>query len=121
MKYVILETSEDMRLPIIFPEHLIHADMALLMSALVEETIKQQATPVSAGHIALGTDFTCSGGSDTLKMHSRPQDEAIIGVGEQAWAFPDAMLISLWERAKAHKEAIRDSEVGDGTSTAAAD
>lgn len=111
MKYIILETTEGMRMPIIFPEHLIHADVALLMSRLIEVTIQQGAHPVSAGQIALGTDFTCSGGSDTLEMQSRPQDEAIIGVGEQAWAFPDVMMASLWERAKAHKEALRGSEV----------
>lgn len=108
MKYIILETTVGQRFPIIFPDLLIHADVALFMAELTDATIKHKTTPVSAGTIALGTDFTCSGGSDTLSMKARPQDEAIIGVGEQAWAFPDAMLISLWDRAKAHKESQRE-------------
>lgn len=115
MKYIILETTEGFRLPFVFPDCLIHADMALFMAELVDATIKQKAHPVSAGTIALGTDFTCSGGSDTLAMKSRPQDEAIIGVGEQAWTFPDDMLVSLWEKAKAHKECQRAEELGERT------
>ncbi len=112
MKYIILETAEGMRFPVIFPEILVHADVALFMSELTDATIKRKARPVSAGHIALGTDFTCSGGSDTLDMKARPQDEAIIGVGEQAWAFPDAMLIALWAKAKLHKEGQSGEEAG---------
>lgn len=115
MKYIILQTEEGMRFPIIFPDMLIHAEVALFMAELTDATTKQKAVPVSAGMIALGTDFTCSGGSDTLSMQSRPQDEAIIGVGEQAWAFPDPMLITLWERAKAHKESQRGGEMGERT------
>jgi hypothetical protein len=112
MKYIILETTEGMRFSVIFPEILVHADVALFMTELTDATIKRKAVPVSAGHIALGTDFTCSGGSDTLNMQSRPQDEAIVGIGEQAWAFPDAMLISLWAKAKLHKEGKGDEEAG---------
>lgn len=120
MKYIILETAEGMRFPVIFPDMLIHAEVALFMAELTDATTKQKATPVSAGTIALGTDFTCSGGSDTLSMQSRPQDEAIIGVGEQAWAFPDAMLVTLWNRAKAHKESQRVEELAERTAASAA-
>lgn len=114
MKYIIIESEGGPRFPIAFPDMLIHADVAAVMCRLVEITINLPAHVVSAGSIAFGTDFTCSGGSDTLSLQSRPQDEAIIGVGEQAWAFPDAMLISLWGKAKKHKEAQSGSEVGHG-------
>lgn len=135
MKYIILAMPDGRRAPVIFPDWLIHADVAGAIQQAVlaissddrrfhERQLKARleaavhgiegAMPVSAGRIALGTDFTCSGGSDTLSLQSRPQDEAIIGVGEQAWAFPDAMLVSLWDKAKKHKEAQSGGEMGHG-------
>ena len=110
MKYIILEAANGMPLPIIFPDQLIHAEVAVFMAELTEATIGQIAKPVSAGHIAMGTDFTCGGGSDTLAMKSRPQDEAIIGIGVQAWALPAAMVVSLWERAKQQRDNDGDNQ-----------
>lgn len=127
MKYIILEMEDGRRLPIIFPDCLIHADIAgaIQMAVDVMDPKKDlrakqcasmleraSAVPVSAGFIALGTDFVCSGSSETLELASRPQDEALIGIGEQAWAFPDAQITELWDKAKAHKESQRGVAAG---------
>lgn len=103
MKYVILESEEGMRFPIIFPEQLVHANVATLIAALIDRRIEVETSPISAGSFSSGVDFSCHGGSDTLKISQSPYDEAIIGLGESAALIPLGMLSLIWAKAKAHR------------------
>ena len=81
MKYICFETTlggEKQKIPIIFPKQLVHA---LVAEALIPCLIKHgyQIEPVSAGEVNIfGTEVTCYGKSETLKLHSDPRDAAII-------------------------------------------
>lgn len=76
-KYIIIE-NELAAYPIIFPAFLIHRDMAERLHRVVPSTEGFQSRPVSAGVIESLYVKGVQGDSDTLRMHSRPEDEAII-------------------------------------------
>lgn len=60
------------RFPVIFPEFLIHVEVATVIQA-----IDDSFTPVSAGSIN-STDMEVHGGSDTLNLISNPEDSKTI-------------------------------------------
>jgi hypothetical protein len=81
MKYIIFKTTlggQDQLLPIIFPNQLVHA---LVAEAMIPCLIKHgyPTEPVSAGTVTIfGTEVTCGGKSETLKLKALPGDAAVI-------------------------------------------
>lgn len=86
MKYVIVRSiNQDIEreYPIVFPNQLIHKDMAeLLISYLLQQEIATMV--VSAGEISLfGIQDRCGGHSETLNVSSRGElDDAIISMND---------------------------------------
>jgi hypothetical protein len=81
MKYIMFKTTlggEDQLIPVIFPKQLVHA---LVAEALIPCLIKH-GYPIeiaSAGEVTIfGTEITCHGKSETLKLHADPRDAAVI-------------------------------------------
>lgn len=80
MKYVMFEHDLEgvtQKIPIIFPDRLVHADVAERMRHLLRRVHKIDAKPVSAGFVNLGL-ISCYGESETLGLSARNEDGAII-------------------------------------------
>lgn len=81
MKYVMIKCSKgilDVRVPVIFPDLMMHADVARYMEALLRrENNFDSAKPVSAGFYD-PMDGAVSGKSESLDLKSDPQDEQTI-------------------------------------------
>lgn len=70
-KYVIVESDTGIECPILFPNYLIHADVAFRFN--------RAQRVVSAGFFSLGDGKAhCWGKSESLKVESRPEDAAIL-------------------------------------------
>lgn len=98
MKYVMfqgeMKGGMKQKIPIIFPDFMVHADVAEYMTYLLEQKHGyQNLRPVSAGSIVLGGTYgtennkisvvdgvETSGKSDSLKLKSDPNDAAIISM-----------------------------------------
>lgn len=110
MKYIVLETAEGQKLPIIFPEALTHAFVAGAMQ-LVVDTLdprkdlrpKQldsllaagQAKPVSAGFVSIPT---CGVYGESESLGGLPVaigDDARIILGDTVAFMPDALVESM--------------------------
>ncbi|EAU0298116.1 hypothetical protein A6858_25205 [Salmonella enterica] len=82
MKYIILRLNGKIprEVPVIFPDLLVHADVARTMTAMIKEdssnTHITDVRVVSAGFC--NTAVECHGKSDTLDITSRDIDDAII-------------------------------------------
>lgn len=100
MKYVMLETADGQKLPIIFPESLVHADVADVVGRLVDRTLtkqlgKRRALPKSAGFIAIH-DCDVSGASESLGgVASHYLDAARIMAGASVTHMPDILLAPI--------------------------
>lgn len=117
MKYIMLETEDGRKLPIIFPDCLVHSLVAGAIQLAVdamnpkkdlrpqqcERLLRDGSTAVfSAGFIGLGLDVTCHGESESLGgLKSAPADAARIMVGEAGQFMPDDMIELLSERLRA--------------------
>lgn len=80
MKYVMFE--QDMgqvkrKIPILFPTHLVHRDIAELVEKIMREKYKWNIKLVSAGEFNY-VDGTTYGKSTTLNMASNPDDGPVI-------------------------------------------
>ena len=83
MKYVMIRRGSQV-LPIIFPDFLVHDEVAHAIVAVVEKMEPPMAVGVvSAGDVQLGGGVvSCSGGSQTLGLQSRNRlDANVIMVG----------------------------------------
>jgi hypothetical protein len=103
MKYIMLEDTNGRKIPIIFPDHLVHADMAKAVGSVLARSQKALTMPVGAGFINLGTDISVSGESETLSLQSREIDAAYIIAGEAGQYMAEPMMAGLMERIKARK------------------
>lgn len=101
MKYIMLEDIEGRKIPIIFPDHIVHADMAKLACNLIARQQKAIVQPIAAGFISIGTDIMTFGESETLKLKSRTADAAYIVAGEAGQYMPEIMVSGLLARIKA--------------------
>jgi hypothetical protein len=114
MKYIMLETEEGMKLPIIFPDVLTHCFVAgamqLVMDTLdpkkdlrprqLDDMLKRgSAQPVSAGFVNIVGDVTVYGESESLGgVKSVPADAARILMGDAIQFMPDSMCELLMEK-----------------------
>lgn len=98
MKYVMMLTLAGQRLPILFPEHLVHAHVADDMRRRILRDTKQPAGPVSAGFVSFKEGLSVYGESDTLGLKSRPIDAAYIALGAPVAFMPEDVLAVMWEK-----------------------
>jgi hypothetical protein len=70
-KYIIVRDRADREHGIVFPEAIIHRDVARIHRA-------SDVRVVSAGFCYIGDHVEAFGESETLKLKSRPEDTAII-------------------------------------------
>jgi hypothetical protein len=79
-KYIILEVDRKeaglQRLPIIYPDILVHAHVAEAIMRL-PNFVQHKATVASAGEINLTADY-CGGGSETLKIEESDPDDRFL-------------------------------------------
>jgi hypothetical protein len=72
MKYIIVRDREEKESGIVFPDRLIHREVARIHSA-------SGTRVVSAGFCTIGDQVRAWGESESMKMKSRPEDAAILG------------------------------------------
>lgn len=73
MKYVVFKTvvnGVERELPVIFPEELVHAQVAARLERLINESGDGSAQVVAAGMIRVDS-VVCTGRSETLSRNSR--------------------------------------------------
>lgn len=80
-KYVMLQVDLGLHsrkmIPIIFPDFMIHDEVAKSFKSILSSVHKMDATVFSAGEITF-EDPICEGGSSTLKIDSDDDDERTI-------------------------------------------
>jgi hypothetical protein len=103
MKYVMFETTNGQKIPVIFPESLAHATMAMVVAAAIEVSTKSMAEAVSGGFINLGLDVGVHGKSESLGLESNPDDAARILLGESVSFMPDNVVAMMAEKLKEMK------------------
>lgn len=74
MKYILMESEDGMKIPIIFPNLLVHQDVFIVMRNLLHKSTTIEVKLKSAGDINL-TEFNCSGKSTTLGVNSLETDK----------------------------------------------
>lgn len=120
MKYIMLETDEGLKLPIIFPEILTHCFVAGAMQLAVDCMDPQKdlrprqllsmleggsAKPVSAGFINLGVDVEVHGDSESLGgLKHNPADAGRVVMGDSIQFMPDSIVVDLLKRIKESKD-----------------
>jgi hypothetical protein len=80
MKYIVMQRNLGdiiQEVPIIFPTCLVHKHVAQALLKLPGNSYQFLNRVASAGEITFGSIW-CGGDSETLKISSRPQDEALI-------------------------------------------
>lgn len=125
MKYIIMETEEGLRLPIIFPDILTHCFVAGAMQLVIDtmnpakdlrptqldRMLKDGDGEVtSAGFVNLGNDVTVYGESESIGVKSDDVDALVIMIGEQAQFMPKAILKDIWAKMQSN-EALMASKV----------
>lgn len=127
MKYIMLETEDGLKLPIIFPEVLTHLFVAGAMQLvadtldpakdlrprqLTDMLLRGVAKPVSAGFIDLGDDITVRGESESLGgLKSVPADAHRIVIGESVQFMPDAIATMLFGKLEERVKSGVDSDL----------
>jgi len=90
VKYIMFETAEGAKLPVIFSDQFVHLYVGEVFKHLLKG-MNQPGIVVSAGFVGLGTDVTVSGESESLGgVKSVESDAARIMVGDSVMFMPDA-------------------------------
>jgi len=108
MKYIMLETDEGMKLPILFPDVLVHANVAELMKRLTLFQLKvAKCEVVSAGFVNIA-DASVHGDSESLGVKSNPTDGVRILAGSAVSHMPDDLLQRTFAKI------LKDAGYGNG-------
>lgn len=76
------------RIPIIFPNELVHADIAEYIRDMLKHTHGWKAKIVSAGEINLGMFVNCHGSSSTLEISAQPEiDNNVINMNDYGGSY----------------------------------
>lgn len=103
MKYVVLQTADGAKHPIVFPECLTHIMMAALgQVGLERDTKRPRAKAVSAGFIAIEACATFGESESLGGMKSLPEDAVRIMFGQACAFMPDEQLADLFNKYKEH-------------------
>lgn len=92
-KYIVVRVGNRMEVPIIFPQHMVHSEVAAmvkgyyalegqrssggLLSAQALNGLFDAVVPVSAGETLISV-ASCFGGSETLQLKARPTDRTLL-------------------------------------------
>lgn len=100
MKFVTLIDASGGHYQFVFPEVLVHADMADLMRGMLIRDVKTYTEVKSAGFFEPGTDFTMHGESESIGLKVHPADVARFALGEAIRFLPDDEAIRMWNKAR---------------------
>lgn len=107
MKYVMIETEEGAKFPFIFPESLVHSDMAEVAIDFLADARHHPRGCVSAGFVHFGNSLVVSGHAESLNnLPHKPVDAARILLGETAHYLSDAYCHNV--QAMVERNAARD-------------
>lgn len=91
MKYVMFEIkhgSLTRRVPIIFPNELVHAEISMYVRKMLKDVHGWDAKTVSAGDVNFAMDCHCSGSSETLGISAQPDiDNNVINMNDYGGSF----------------------------------
>lgn len=102
MKYVMLQSEDGRRVPVVFPNHLTHLVVAYAIAA----TSVSKTRAVSAGFVDIST-LGCSGKSESLGLQHDPDDPLYIWGGDAvAYMEPDFIrpLFEKWKKLGKNQE-----------------
>lgn len=97
MKYIMF-MGELARFPVMFPDNLVHDEMARLVSRQIFQTTKQIMMPISAGFVDFVPTLTTHGKSETLGIESQPYDAHYIALGSSCWMMPPEFVSNLYHK-----------------------
>ena len=103
MKYVMLETSEGEKIPVIFAESLVHANVADVIKRVIhyERRGGLEINVASAGFVGFHDTPTVAGESESLGgKRANPLDGFRMQAGTSVSHMPDAMLEPLERKAR---------------------
>lgn len=85
MKYIMFQTKDGKKIPIIFPNFIVHSMVA---ERLVDLTLEPNCKIVSAGEIKIAVR-NCNGNSESLKVGVRKGDATLIHEYDYFHRFPN--------------------------------
>lgn len=93
MKYIMFETVNGQKLPVIFPDALTHSVVAAFMGkGAITTCLKSPADPISAGFAHI-SGVIVEGMSESMGgLASNPTDAARILIGDSVAFMPDGMV-----------------------------
>lgn len=104
MKYVMMEDTNGGKVPIIFPDALVHVEVAELAAVLMGSS-GRRVQAVSAGFVSLGLNIECHGESESLgDMKAKDTDAAYIALGDSVSFCDEGMAMAMFNMAKSRKE-----------------
>lgn len=106
MKYVMFETENGRKFAVMFPDHMVHAQVAHMVGVLSLRAHKEMATPVTAGFVNPGDELSVAGESESLNLKSDPVDAIRIMIGESVSSMPDSILAPLWKQVDDAKQGV---------------
>lgn len=79
-KYIIAKVRGDKKVPLVFPDFLVHKEIARVFKQALRRHGFDDVEFVSAGMVdfGIGGGFECSGLSETLNLCSNPEDGRVI-------------------------------------------
>lgn len=111
MKYIMYETADGKRIPFIFPDFLVHAQVADRLGTLLQLS---RAKPVSAGSIGTVVVAGISEGSESLALTSDPADATVINCYDYLHGLPNPNAESMSRQIlQGAVIALNDAFVGD--------
>lgn len=110
MKYVMFETENGRKFAVMFPDHMVHAQVAQMVGILSLRAHKEMATPVTAGFVNPGDELSVAGESESLKLKSDPVDAIRIMIGESVSSMPDSILAPLWKQVEDARRSVKVPE-----------
>ncbi len=110
MKYVMFETENGRKFAVMFPDHMVHAQMAHLVGVLSLRAHKEMAAPVTAGFVNPGDELSVTGESESLNLKSDPTDAIRIMIGESVSSMPDSILAPLWKQVEDARRNVKIPE-----------
>jgi hypothetical protein len=93
MKYIMFQTEDGRKIPIIFPNFMVHSMVAERLKDIVS-AMDSNPKIVSAGEIKL-TVQNCNGKSDTLKVGVRKGDAKLIHEYDYFHGFPNETGVEI--------------------------
>lgn len=95
MKYIVLKTQlagVEQKVPIIFPNFLVHKDVARYITGMLirEHKRDKEITVASAGEVSM-VHLSCFGKSETTKAESDPDDADLIEFFEYTQGLSDSI------------------------------